>query len=83
MARQIAYDGHEAHLLATARSADPDPLRIRAAEVVCRRTDRIEARRRGARSDARRDAAADPPPEPAADCAGALEWARLGKLEAV
>lgn len=83
VARQIAYDGHEAHLLATARAADPDPTRIRAAEAVCRRTDRIEGRRRGARTTALRLAAAEPAPEPDSDCGGALEWARLPKLEAV
>ena len=83
VARLIAYDGHEAHLLAVARAPDPDSLRIRAADVVCRRTDRIEARRRGARTTALRLAAAEPTPEPDSDCGAALEWARLPKLEAV
>lgn len=77
-ARSIASDAHEGHLLSVARAADPDLARLRAAEAVCRRIDANEARRRAA---ARRPPEAAPQPD--ADCADALAWARRPRLEAV
>ena len=82
-ARMIAADGHEGHLLAVARAAEPDPTRLRAAESVCRRIDANEARKRHATNRSDRQAAQAAPDVAEPDCAGALAWARRPKLEAV